>query len=38
MAEHEGKIWAAVQAWGENGLVIIACTDAHAPLGLEKAG
>ncbi len=37
MAEHKGKIRAAVQARGENGLVIIACTDARAPLGLEKA-
>lgn len=37
MAEHVGKIRAAVQGRGESGLVIIARTDARAPLGLEEA-
>jgi methylisocitrate lyase len=37
MAEHVGKIQAAVQARGESGLVIIARTDARAVLGLEEA-
>lgn len=37
MAEHAGKIRAAVQARGESGLTIIARTDARAPLGLEEA-
>ncbi|MBE9129108.1 isocitrate lyase/PEP mutase family protein [Coleofasciculus sp. LEGE 07081] len=37
MAEHIGKIQAAVQARGDTGLVIIARTDARAPLGLEEA-
>lgn len=37
MAEHAGKIRAAVQARGDSGLVIIARTDARAPLGLEAA-
>lgn len=37
MAEHVGKIRAAVQARGESGLVIIARTDARAVLGLEEA-
>lgn len=37
MAEHAGKIRAAVQARGESGLAIIARTDARAPLGLEEA-
>ncbi|NMG21793.1 isocitrate lyase/PEP mutase family protein [Brasilonema bromeliae] len=37
MAEHVGKIRAAVQARGDSGLVIIARTDARAPLGLEEA-
>ncbi|MFH7030194.1 MAG: oxaloacetate decarboxylase [Heteroscytonema crispum UTEX LB 1556] len=37
MAEHAGKIRAAVQARGDSGLVIIARTDARAPLGLEEA-
>ena len=37
MAEHAGKIRAAVQARGESGLAIIARTDARAPLGLEAA-
>ena len=37
MAEHTGKIRAAVEARGDGGLVIIARTDARAPLGLEEA-
>ncbi|WP_017746300.1 isocitrate lyase/phosphoenolpyruvate mutase family protein [Scytonema hofmannii] len=37
MNEHAGKIQAAVQARGDSGLVIIARTDARAPLGLEEA-
>jgi methylisocitrate lyase len=37
MTEHIGKIRAAVQSRGESGLVIIARTDARAPLGLEEA-
>ncbi|ARV59073.1 carboxyvinyl-carboxyphosphonate phosphorylmutase [Nostocales cyanobacterium HT-58-2] len=37
MAEHAGKIRAAVQARGESGLVIVARTDARAPLGFEEA-
>ncbi len=37
MAEHAGKIRAAVQARGDSDLVIIARTDARAPLGLEAA-
>jgi methylisocitrate lyase len=37
MADHVGKIQAAVQARGESSLVIIARTDARAPLGLEEA-
>lgn len=37
MAEHVGKIRAAVQARGDSGLAIIARTDARAPLGLEAA-
>ncbi|HEY9632957.1 MAG TPA: oxaloacetate decarboxylase [Coleofasciculaceae cyanobacterium] len=37
MAEHVGKIRAAGSARGESGLVIIARTDARAPLGLEEA-
>lgn len=37
MAEHVGKIRAAVQARGESDLVIIARTDARAQLGLEEA-
>jgi methylisocitrate lyase len=37
MAEHAGKIRAAVQGRGDSGLVIIARTDARAPLGLEEA-
>ncbi|GAB1542561.1 isocitrate lyase/PEP mutase family protein [Scytonema sp. NUACC21] len=37
MAEHAGKIKAAVQARGDSGLIIIARTDARAPLGLEEA-
>lgn len=37
IAEHVGKIQAAVQARGESGLVIIARTDARAPLGFEEA-
>jgi methylisocitrate lyase len=37
IADHVGKIRAAVQARGESGLVIIARTDARAPLGLEEA-
>jgi methylisocitrate lyase len=37
MSEHVGKIKAAVQARGDSGLVIIARTDARAPLGLEEA-
>jgi methylisocitrate lyase len=37
MVEHVGKIQAAVQARGDSGLVIIARTDARAPLGLEEA-
>ncbi len=36
-SEHAGKIRAAVQTRGESGLVIIARTDARAPLGLEEA-
>ncbi|WP_414577408.1 isocitrate lyase/PEP mutase family protein [Anabaena sp. CCY 9402-a] len=35
--EHVGKIKAAVEARGDSGLVIIARTDARAPLGLEEA-
>lgn len=35
--EHAGKIKAAVEARGDSGLVIIARTDARAPLGLEEA-
>lgn len=35
--EHAGKIQAAVEARGDSGLVIIARTDARAPLGLETA-
>jgi methylisocitrate lyase len=37
MEEHQGKIRAAVDARGNSGLVIIARTDARAPLGLEEA-
>ncbi len=37
MSEHVGKIQAAIHARGENNLVIIARTDARAPLGLEEA-
>ena len=37
MADHVEKIKAAVYARGESGLVIIARTDARAPLGLEEA-
>ncbi len=37
MAEHVEKIKAAVYARGESGLIIIARTDARAPLGLEEA-
>lgn len=37
MAEHAGKIRAAVEARGDSGLVIIARTDARGPLGLEEA-
>jgi methylisocitrate lyase len=37
MTEHAGKIRAAVEARGDSGLVIIARTDARAPLGLEEA-
>lgn len=37
LAEHAGKIRAAVQARGDSGLVIIARTDARAPLGFEEA-
>lgn len=37
IAEHVGKIRAAVQVRGDSGLVIIARTDARAPLGLEEA-
>ncbi|MBD2295410.1 oxaloacetate decarboxylase [Anabaena sphaerica FACHB-251] len=37
MHEHAGKIRAAVEARGDSGLVIIARTDARAPLGLEEA-
>jgi len=37
MTEHVEKIKAAVHARGESGLVIIARTDARAPLGLEAA-
>jgi len=37
MTEHAGKIRAAVKARGDSGLVIIARTDARAPLGLEEA-
>ncbi len=37
MNEHAGKIQAAVQARGDSRLVIIARTDARAPLGLEAA-
>jgi methylisocitrate lyase len=36
-AEHVGKIKAAVEARGDSGLIIIARTDARAPLGLESA-
>jgi methylisocitrate lyase len=35
--EHVGKIKAASQTRGDSGLVIIARTDARAPLGLENA-
>jgi methylisocitrate lyase len=35
--EHVEKIRAAVQAGGESGLVVVARTDARAPLGLEEA-
>ena len=37
MTEHAGKIRAAVEARGDSGLVIIARTDARAPLGLDEA-
>ncbi|MBD2195859.1 MULTISPECIES: isocitrate lyase/PEP mutase family protein [Calothrix] len=37
LAEHAGKIRAAVEARGDSDLVIIARTDARAPLGLEEA-
>lgn len=37
MNEHAGKIRAAVEARGDSSLVIIARTDARAPLGLEEA-
>ncbi len=37
MVEHIGKIRAAVQARGDRDLVIIARTDARAPLGLTEA-
>jgi methylisocitrate lyase len=37
LAEHAGKIRAAVEARGDSSLVIIARTDARAPLGLEAA-
>ncbi|MDJ0554972.1 MAG: oxaloacetate decarboxylase [Microcoleaceae cyanobacterium MO_207.B10] len=37
MAEHIEKIKAAVYARGDSGLVIIARTDARAPLGLDEA-
>jgi len=37
MAEHAGKIRAAVEAQSGNSLVIIARTDARGPLGLEEA-
>lgn len=37
MAEHAGKIRAAVKARGDSSLVIIARTDARGPLGLEEA-
>jgi methylisocitrate lyase len=37
IAEHVEKIRAAVQARGDSGLVIIARTDARAPLGLDEA-
>ncbi len=37
MTEHLEKIRAAVHASGESGLVIIARTDARAPLGLDEA-
>lgn len=37
LEEHAGKIRAAVEARGDSGLVIIARTDARAPLGLEAA-
>jgi methylisocitrate lyase len=37
MQEHAGKIRAAVDARGDSNLVIIARTDARAPLGLEAA-
>lgn len=37
MTEQTGKIRAAVKARGDNSLVIIARTDARAPLGLEEA-
>lgn len=36
-AEHVGKIRAAVEAWGDSGLVIIARTDVRASLGLDEA-
>lgn len=36
-AEHAGKIRAAIQARGDSNLVVIARTDARAPLGLEEA-
>jgi methylisocitrate lyase len=35
--EHVEKIRAAVRARGESGLVVVARTDARAPLGLEEA-
>ncbi|MCP6759128.1 MAG: oxaloacetate decarboxylase [Fischerella sp. CENA71] len=37
MSEHVGKIQAAIHARGDRNLVIIARTDARAPLGLEEA-
>ncbi|MEA5551058.1 oxaloacetate decarboxylase [Anabaena cylindrica UHCC 0172] len=37
MTEHADKIRAAVESRGNSGLVIIARTDARAPLGLEEA-
>jgi methylisocitrate lyase len=37
MAEHAGKIRAALKARGDSSLVIIARTDARGPLGLEEA-